>query len=300
MSAAVPQLSVVVPSVNGWFELSECLAALQREHLCVPLEVLVPERCGAAVRDAISRHYPQVRVLPVPPQTSIPEMRARAFGEATAPMVAVIEDHVLVPSGWAQKILEARSQGQRVIGGIVQNAATKRLVDWAAFFCEYSQLMAPLTAGPADWLTGNNTAYDRTLLAEYREVLARGYWENVLHDAFRRDGITLWCKPDLIAAHRKHYTAKEYLLQRWLSARAYAGLRLRGSTGLTRFGYGLLALALPPLLLVRIVSRVWRGKAHRRELFGSLPLLALFTGAWGLGDLAGAWLGEGNVLARVT
>jgi hypothetical protein len=295
-----PELSVVVPSVNGWGDLSDCLAALQRESVAVPLEVLVPERCGVPVRDAVARHYPLARLLPVPLHTTIPEMRSLAFSAARAPTVAVIEDHVLVPGGWAGKILEARRQGQRVIGGSVHNAATERIVDWAAFFCEYSQLVAPLSPGPATWLTGNNTAYDRALLAEYRGILASGLWENVLHDAFRKNGITLWCRPDLIAAHRKHYTVREYLAQRFLSARAYAGMRLRDATPLHRFGYGLLALGLPPLLFARIVSRVWRGGAHRRQLFRSLPLLALFVSAWGLGEVAGAWWGEGNALARVT
>ncbi|HEV8612591.1 MAG TPA: hypothetical protein VGQ73_03710 [Gemmatimonadales bacterium] len=295
-----PQLSVVVPSVNGWSDLSQCLEALQRESVSVPLEVLVPERCGAPVREAVIRNYPLVQLLPVPPETTIPEMRARAFAAATASTVAVIEDHVLVPAGWAHKILEARRNGQRVIGGIVHNAATERIVDWAAFFCEYSQLAAPLRSGPADWLTGNNTAYDRALLDEFREVMAGGQWENVLHEALRKSGVTLWCRPDLIAAHRKHYTVREYLAQRFLSARAYAGMRLRSAGPLHRFGYGLLALGLPPLLFTRIVSRVWRGGAHRRELLLSVPLLALFVSAWGLGDLAGAWWGEGDALARVT
>ena len=295
-----PALSVVIPSVTGWRELDGCLAALEREAATTAMELLVPERCGEPVREALARRYPGARVLPVAPRTPIPAMRALAFEQARGPTVAVLEDHVRVAAGWAEKILAARAQGARVIGGTVTNAATTRTVDWAAFLCEYSQLAAPLEAGPAEWLTGNNTAYDTQLLRESRELLAEGRWEDVLHQSLRRQGVRLWCRPDLVAEHERHYTVSEYLAQRYLFARSYAGMRLRRAGWLRRAGYGLLALGLPPVLLLRVVGRVWRGGRHRAELLRALPLLALFVLAWGIGETAGAWLGEGDALGRVT
>jgi len=294
-----PALSIVVPSVNGWSDLEGCLAALERERAMVRLEVLVPERCGTEVRDAIAGRYPWVRLLPVPSDMPIPQMRARAFAEATAPTVAVIEDHVLVPPGWARQMLEARADGARVVGGGVVNAATESTVDWAAFLCEYSHLAAPLQAGPAEWLTGNNTAYERALLTECREVVEAGRWEDVLHQAFRQRGVVLWCRPDIVVGHKKHYTIAEYSSQRFLYARAYAGARVAGTGPHRRIGYGLVALALPPVLLARIVARVWRGRTLRARLLPSLPLLLLFVSAWGLGETVGAWFGEGGALAKV-
>lgn len=293
-------LSVVVPSVNGWANLDGCLAALGREREMAQMEVLVPERCGPSVRDAIARRYPWVRVLPVPNDTSIPEMRARAFRLATAPTVAVIEDHILVPASWARQMIEGRTKTARVIGGGLVNAATDRTVDWAAWFCEYSQLAAPATPGPAKWLTGNNTAYDRDLLEEFRSVVEAGRWENVLHDAFRRRGIGLWNRPDIVVQHKMHCSVGGYLSQRFLFARAFAGARLGDAGAARRFCYGLLALALPPVLFGRIVIRVWRGGRHRRELIRSLPLLAIFVSAWGLGEVTGSWFGAGDALAKVT
>lgn len=298
--AETPALSVVVPSVNGWQDLEGCLAALDQERAGLALEVLVPERCGQVVRDAVARHHPWVRLLPVPVGTSIPRMRALAFATARAPTVAVIEDHVLVPAGWARQMVAARGDGVRVLGGGIVNGATKRTVDWAAFFCEYSHLMAPLDPGPADWLTGNNTAYERALLEECRDVIEAGRWEDVLHEAFRQRGVELWCRPDIVAQHKKHYRVREYLSQRFLYARAYAGDRVNGVSFGRRLGYGLLAFGLPPVLFARIVFRVWRSGAHRAELARSLPLLGVFVTAWGLGEAAGAWCGGGDALSKVT
>jgi hypothetical protein len=109
----------------------------------------------------------------------------------------------------------------------------------------------------------------------------------------------LWCRPDIVAHHKKHYTVREYVSQRFLYARAYAGARVSGTGPAYRLAYGLLAFALPPVLFARIVSRVWRSGAHRGELGRSLPLLALFVIAWGLGEVVGGWFGEGDALAKV-
>jgi hypothetical protein len=53
-----PLLSVVVPSVNGWSDLDPCLRALEAERRQTPLEVLVPERCGADHAGPPGDHHP--------------------------------------------------------------------------------------------------------------------------------------------------------------------------------------------------------------------------------------------------
>ncbi len=296
-----PMLSVVVPSVNGWSDLEACLSALERASSATqtPVEVLVPERCGEAVRARLAQRFPAARVLPVSATTTIPRMRALAIDMATAPTVAVIEDHVIVPESWVRQLVEACRGEVRAVGGALVNAATARTVDWAAFLCEYSHVLTPRPAGAVEWLMGNNTAYDRTLLQECHEVVHAGRWENVLHDELRRRGTTLWNRPDIVVGHKKHYTVGEYSEQRFLYARAYAADRVQSSSALSRIAYGAAAMALPVLLYGRITSRVWRSGAHRRELLQSLPLLALFVTAWGLGEVTGAWFGDGGAMARV-
>lgn len=292
-------LSVVVPSVNGWSDLSDCLRALMAAGWEVPLEVLVVDRLGDEVRDRIRSEFPSVRVLAAPSGTTIPALRAMGFEAATADAVAVIEDHVLVPSGWARAMLDALGAGEDVAGGGVENAATERLVDWAAFLCEYSHLIPPLAAGPVAGITGNNTIYRRSVLMRYRSVWGAGGWENRLHDALRRDGIALYQHPEIVVGHRMHYTVTGYMGQRFLYARAWAGDRVAGSGMLRRILFGGAALLLPGLLWARIVRTVWRKGRYRQELIRSLPLLLLFVLAWGAGESVGYWFGPGDALPRV-
>ena len=60
---AAPALSVVVPSVNGFDDLSGTLEALERQRADVVLEVLVVDRLGPALRQLVASRFPLVRML---------------------------------------------------------------------------------------------------------------------------------------------------------------------------------------------------------------------------------------------
>ncbi|HUF46341.1 MAG TPA: glycosyltransferase [Vicinamibacterales bacterium] len=296
-----PDLSVVVPSVNGPPILFECLDALLRESASgARLEVIVVDRLGPAVRSAVAARFPAAVVVPADAGATIPEMRALAFDRATGDAVAVIEDHVIVPDGWARQMLESLLSGHDVVGGSVENAATGTTTDWAAFLCEYSHLLPPIPGGEVDALTGNNVVYRRSLLERYRATIAKGRWEDYLHAAMRRDGVRLVCHPEIVVGHKMHYRVRDYVGQRYLYARAYAGLRVAGAGAARRFAMTLGALVLPPVLFVRIVRRVAAKPAYRPTLVRSLPLLVLFVTAWAAGEIVGYSAGSGNALARVT
>lgn len=293
-----PELSVVVPSVNGWGDLEGTLEALAANATDVRLEILVPERCGEALRATIRQRFPQVRILPLPAGTTIPAMREAAFAAAGADSVAVIEDHIIVPRGWARALLATRARGDQVAGGSVQNLATASLVDRTAFLCEYSHILPPLPEGPSSWLTGNNTVYARDLLVKHAAQVS-GLWEHELHDLLRRQGITLMMRPGISVGHKKHYTVGEYVSQRYLYARSHAAARFGHSGAFTRLLAGVASLGLPPVLLFRVASRVWSKGLPGTELVMSLPLLVVFVSAWAAGEAVGAWAGDGGALSRV-
>jgi hypothetical protein len=292
------ELSVVVPAVNTLGDVIGCLTALEAQT-DAQVEVLVVDRLGDGVRTEVARRFPKARLIPVPRETTIPRMREIAFEEASADAVAVIEDHVIVPPGWARQLLDARRETGAVVGGSIDNAARSSVVDWAAFLCEYSHCITPLPAGPTNGLPGNNIVYDRALLQRYRATIAAGKWENHLHDAMHRDGVPMVLRPDIGVGHKKHYTVGEYLSQRFLYARSYAGERVKGMPLSKRLVYGAAAFALPPLLLSRTVTRVLAKRRYRMQLLLSIPLLVLFIASWTAGEIVGYWFGPGDSLSRV-
>lgn len=295
----LPDLSIVVPSVNGWGDLRGALEALYAQRGDLTLEVLVVERVGELVRASLRQHFPQAIVIPVTKDVTIPQMRSMAFDVARADIVGVIEDHVIVPPDWAERMLAEHAAGAQVVGGAVDNAATKTIVDWAAFLCEYSHCLTLPPHGPALWLTGNNVTYRKSLLQRFRDTLRQGQWEDKLHQAFRDAGIELICQPDIRVGHKKHYKVHDYASQRFLYSRAYAALRGINTSFSIRLLYGCAAMALPPLILLRITANVLRSRRHGGWLLRSLPLLGVFAFCWATGEAIGYWCGDGGALAKV-
>ncbi len=298
MTEPSPALSVVIPSVNGWSDLEGAVQALIDQQGDAAIEILVADRLGPAVREPLRQRFPQVRVLEAEPDTTIPELRQRAFEAATADVVGVIEDHVRVPPDWARSMLALQAAGEQVVGGRVDNAATGKFIDRAAFLCEYAACLSP-PEGPSEWLTGNNVTYRRALLERFGDVIAEGRWENRLHDAIREAGIELHSHPEIAVGHKKHYTFWEYFSQRYLYARSYAAMRSEGQGAGARILYGAAALALPPVLLLRTARAVLASGRMRGDLIASLPLQLLFVSSWAVGEMVGAWFGDGGALARV-
>jgi hypothetical protein len=141
--------------------------------------------------------------------------------------------------------------------------------------------------------------YRRALLERFADRLGEDRWEDHLQSALRAAGIELMSRPEIVVLHRQRTTASRYARQRWLYSRAYAGQRVAGRGALIRVAWGLGALALPPLLVARIVRAVWATGEHRRELLATLPLPAAFVTVWAAGEVAGAWLGPGDAMSRV-
>lgn len=296
MTAA--DLSVVVPFVNSFDDLRGALTALRAQE-GVRVEAVVINRLGDDLGRRIAADFPEALLIATPTDATIPEMRRIGFERASAPIIAVIEDHVLVPDDWASRMKAAIDGGADVVGGPIENAAVEKQVDWAAFLCEYSATLPPLPGGESDWLPGNNVAYRAELLRRYEAVIAEGKWENRLHDAMRADGVKLILIPDLVVAHKMHYTFNLYLSQRYLYARSYAGARVREKGMPVRVAYGFAAFALPALMYVRTVQRILKKGRHVEKLWPSLPMLAAFTCSWGVGEIIGYWFGAGSSLSKV-
>lgn len=293
-----PEISVIIPAVNSLSDLRDCLAALRRQE-SIKLEIVVLERLGRAFGDQVASEFPEVKIIEMEHATPIPEMRAKGFEVAVADLVAVIEDHVIVPPDWATKLKQAVTDGADVAGGPIENMAVDTRVDWAAFLCEYSGCLPPLKGGKSNWLPGNNVIYKKSLLEEFKPVISEGKWENRLHDALYENGVELIMLPDLVVGHKMHYTFSLYMSQRYLYARSYAGGRVVGKPLLVRFFYGLAGFALPPMLFFRTVQRIRSKGRHLEQLLPSLPMLLAFVCSWGVGEIVGYWFGSGKSLGKV-
>ena len=293
-------LSVVVPSVNGFPVLGDCLDSLNRQVGDGRLEeVIVANRCANGLGMALRDRFPWMKLIEDPLDTPIPQLRIMAFRECRGDVIAVLEDHCIVEPDWASKMLEAHRAEHAVIGGLVENAAGDRLIDWAAFFCEYSQFMSPLAEGEAENIPGNNVAYKRWLLERFWPDIETGIWDSTLHERIRNAGIPLYRVPSIKVHHKMSASLGWFIAQKFHFARSFASLRFANASCLRRAAYGVGTLLLPFVLAQRIALQVWSTKTHRRELVLCFPILMLLLVSWGAGEATGYLFGAGSSHAKV-
>ena len=291
-----PELSVVVASVNGFPYLGRCLDSLRQN--APNAEIVVADCTDDETRRRIREGWPEVKLLSFDEPTPVPVLRARGMGAATAPYVAVIEDHCVVRERWGQRIVAAHNAGHPIVGGSIRNGETGRVRDWAAFFCEYTEHMEPAPGGVVQSLPGMNVSYDREAIAAMDDFLQRGLWETWLHPHLQQSGFDLWSDPEIALDHVKDFGFREFLSQRYHYARSYAGLR-NPELGWKRALYCGGSPLLIPLVSYRIARNVIRNGRHTREFVRAAPLLAVYEAAWTVGEAVGYAFGGGRSLLKV-
>lgn len=294
-----PAISVVIASVNGLPYPLACLEALATQEEVTP-EIVLADCTGPATVAAVREQFPAVHVLAYDEPKSVPWLRSAGIKQARGPLVAVTEDHCVPRPDWCAQLLEAhRRTGWVAVGGGVENASPHRLVDWAVYFCEYSQHLHPVDDGPASAIPGMNVAYDMDALADLAPIFERGTWENFIHDELRAAGHRTGLASTVVVGHQKYFTIPMFLLERFHYSRSYAGMRVAGRSGPRRAAWALGSAALPPLLTIRITRKVVRNRRHLAWFAKSLPLVIVFSGAWAVGECWGYLTGPGDSILRV-
>jgi glycosyltransferase involved in cell wall biosynthesis len=294
-----PRVSIIVPSVTGLPVVADCLQALVSQEGAANAEILVPDRCGEPTRAVLRRRFAQVRIIPVEGRPSIPALRAVGIERAKGRVIALLEDHCLVQPGWLQAIERAYDAGHQAIGGPVENGCIDRIVDWAAFFCEYARFCGPAPRGPVPEIPGNNAAFDRCLFERLQPELHAEAWESFWLARMRAEGVAFHSVPEMAVLHKISFGYGEFLAQRYHYSRSFAGMRLCGAHWWKKISYAAATLLLPGLLLARLVMIIGRKRQHWKHFACSLPVLVTFLVSWAVGEGVGALFGPGRSLQRV-
>ena len=298
---ATPALSVVIASVNGWETLGPTLDALDVQPERSRMEVLVVDTVGGDTRERLRSRFPAVELIEVDSadRPGIPELRFQGVERSRGDLVAILEDHGRVDPGWASALISAhRDASLGAVGGAVENGRDG-MVNWAAFFTEYTRYMTPVVEGEHPDLPGNNIAYKRPHLLRHAGELRDGRWESWINDKLRADGVKIASTNAAVVHHIKPFRLVHFLVQRFHFARSYAGMRRADQSFAARLVYGFGSLALPALLMLRVTRTALAKGRHLKEFATAVPLIALFLTVGAYGEMLGYLLGPGSSLGRV-
>jgi hypothetical protein len=303
MTAATrPELSVVLATPDGFATIRRTVGELARQAAAGRLELVIvaPSSGSLGADDALLAAFARVEIVEVGAVASIGGANAAGVARASAPVVALAEDHAFPLAGWADALIAAHRGAWAAVGPAVTNANPSTAVSRADLIIGYGPWLAPADAGERDYLPGHNTSYKRDELLAYGERLpAMLDAETLLHWDLRARGRRLWLEPRAVIAHANFSLWRSWLPAQYHYGRPVAGLRARAMSPARRVVYALGAPLIPPLRLARL-WRAQRSMASRRALLGCLHALVAGLALDGLGQMAGYALGAGGAVDRVS
>ncbi|MEJ5913725.1 hypothetical protein [Pseudokineococcus sp. 1T1Z-3] len=293
-------LSVVVVSPHGFTHVRRCVRHLREQDDAARVELVLVVPGRASLDDAAPGEldgFASVVVLPVGPVPDVDRAAGRGLLAASAPVVAVVEDHAYVGPGWVTALLAAYAGGDWCsVGSVMTNANPATGLSWANLLLGYGWWVDPGAAGELPDVPSHNGSYRRSALAPFGDALPeRMGRDGDLHDALRAAGGRMLLARGATVAHANPSTLAPTVDLRLNAGRLYAAGRADGEgwSAPRRLAF---AAAWPLVAAVRLrrlhAEHLAAGRhlagAPRRVLLGLATALVVDALGQALGALRGA------------
>ena len=290
-----PALTVVLIAGNNRERAQRMLRSVLEQDIAGQITIAVFDRADRPSRDLPELTRANVVYEPVDKNSTLGQLRARATLAASTEIIAFIEEHVVLPPGWARESLRRHTEGYAGVSGIF--SAGNPQYRWArtVFFMTYGSYAVAKQAGETTDFSGGNSSFIRSKIVKFEDELELLLSNEIL--LVRR----------LLAEGEKFYRATDLTLKHWNDVKFLDGWIALFYSGqiyicslLTLEKWSLpqraLRLALIPLApLVRALRNYQHAKrndADMKRFFADLPALLLFHVASAAGMAAGLLFGR--------
>jgi hypothetical protein len=303
-SSLNPRLSVVVVIVSDTTDarsqvahLAGCLQALTRQVDPPSMEIIVPYHPRTPGIEDLKLRFPSVVFLGIEDLKTFvdrggsrehhDELRARGLAAARGDLLGLLEDHARPDPHWCARMVEAHRQSYAAVGGAIENGIDRPL-NWAVYFCDFYRYQNPVPQGESPFVSDANVSYKRSVLAAIRPIWQEVFHETAVNWELTSRGEKLALAPQVIVyQHRSDLRLCSALKERFIWGRSYAASRGKLSGALKRAIYAVLSPMLPGVLLLRMTMSVAKKGRCLGAFLKALPLTALLTVSWSLGELLG-------------
>ena len=141
-------MSVVIVTPDRYETIRKTIQHLRSQKARDQLEVVIvaPSKDELSLIEAEVNDFFQLRIVEVGPIDSTAKARAAGIRQASAPVIAFVEDHSYPGPGWAEALIAAHRQPWAAVGPVVCNANPESLISWTNVLLEYGRWLDPKEA----------------------------------------------------------------------------------------------------------------------------------------------------------
>lgn len=290
MSSPELELSVVVVTKDTARTLQPILACLQEQTIAGEMEVVVvaPDEEAGRANPPFAEGFGKYTVVPAGPVKNRGGAAARGVLRASAPVVALTENHCFPDRDWGERTVAAhRRGGWAGVGPAVMNANPETKLSLVMHAAGYGMFPDTASGGPVDQLPLHNSSFDRRVveeLADDLEFLLED--ERRFHARLLERSETLYFDPSIRKLHINEATWGLMAGLVWDSGRRYAAGRSEDWPRAKKLAYGMAS----PLLTLPILRNQWALLSQSGIPGAGSPMAASIAAAWSLGHA----IGEGS------
>jgi glycosyltransferase involved in cell wall biosynthesis len=297
-----PQMSVVIVTPDDYESIRQTIRYLRDQTVRDRLELIIVAASAETFEVELLelKDFFRYRVIGVGNIGSIASANAAGLREATAPVVAFVEEHSYPDPEWAKALIKAHQQPWAAVGPVMRNANPERLTSWADFLISYGRWVEPALAGVIDHLPGHNSSYKRQILLDYGAML-EGMLEaeSVLHWDLGAKHYQLYLEPAAKTSHLNFERLSSWVSAQFHSGRLFAMTRAKRWSLLRRLFYIGGTPLIPMVRLWRILRQLHHSRNQRHLLPWILPALIFGLAANAAGEMTGHLFGSGIVREKL-
>lgn len=295
-------LSVVMVSPDSFETIRTTLTALRRQTSSGRMEVVVvgPSTVGADLDTTAFEDFASWQYIECDATHSSSEMRVAGIRVASAPVVALTEDHCFPARGWAEALITRHEEPWAGVGALFTNANPGSPVSWANFIIEYGDWIDPDRGGEIHHIGGHNSSYKKNLLLSYGDRLPEILQaESAMQWDLAGRGERFFLEPRARMIHLNFALFRPSIKLRFHGGRLFAANRSRDWGVGKRF---IFTVASPLIPLVRTwrSTRTLVSSGRADLLVRVLPILTVLLVFDGLGEMVGYANGTGDSMQWLT
>lgn len=292
------RLSVIFVTPNRYEIVQRTVRCLQQQTIRSQLEIIIvaPSEQELFLDHADLELFHSCKVVGVGLGRSAGDTRVAGLKQATAPIVAYIEDHAFPANNkWAEALLLTHQELWGAVAPTLRNGNPESVVSWASFLLCFGAWSQPQSATAFTDLPWRNVSYRRSVLLEYGDELADLFVaESRLHRDLISRGYMLLLDPCTVLYHL-NFTSLELMLQEQFTVgRVFARARSKEWSMLRRMLYVGGGALIPIAKLSRLAPGLAGDLRRHRLLPQIIPSLTLGLLASCLGEWTGYLLGLGG------
>ncbi len=260
-----PDLSVVVVALKEYSTIRRVVRFLRAQTICNRIELIMvgadaPAMASCQPDEAAGFHT----VKPIFAGSIRDREEASAIGirQATAPVVALVEDHAYPEPEWGERLVDAHRGPWAAVGPAVLNG-NPGMLSWTNMLLSYGGWPESLPRGEMSEIALHNSSFKRDILVSYGDrlgdLLARS---GGLLKQLRTDGHRLLFEPTARIHHVNPSTVSATLQFRVKAGRLYAATRASSEhwSLAKRLIYVLASPALPAIRLATSGKSLFGGR----------------------------------------